>query len=147
LGGTYFKPACFANPPYGEFGNAPGYLSGLRNLGIADEDLGLSKSIPFAGERCQLHVCHQAFNAGKKPISNEIATHLAEHFSDDALCDREVEVLHRIAEGNRNRDNAEKLFIGEETVKVHIKHIMEKLGANDRTPAVAIAVRRGIINL
>jgi len=59
----------------------------------------------------------------------------------------EIEVLQQVAGGNRNRDIAEKLFITEETVKVHIKHIMEKLGAADRTQAVAIGVRRGIIQL
>ena len=56
-------------------------------------------------------------------------------------------MLAQVASGNRNRDIADKLFITEETVKVHIKHIMEKLGAADRTQAVAIAVRRGIIQL
>jgi DNA-binding NarL/FixJ family response regulator len=85
--------------------------------------------------------------AGKKRIPPEIAAHLAEHYSDEALTGREVEVLEQIAGGNRNRDIAEKLFITEETVKVHIKHIMEKLGAADRTQAVAIGVRRGIIQL
>ena len=84
---------------------------------------------------------------GKKRIPAEIAAHLAEHYSDEALTAREVEVLQQIAGGNRNRDIAEKLFITEETVKVHIKHIMEKLGASDRTQAVAIGVRRGIIQL
>jgi len=67
--------------------------------------------------------------------------------SDESLTEREVEVLRQVAGGNRNRDIAEKLFITEETVKVHIKHIMEKLGASDRTDAVAIGVRRGIIQL
>ena len=86
-------------------------------------------------------------HAGKKRIPPEIATHLAEHYSDESLTGREVEVLRQIAGGNRNRDIAEKLFITEETVKVHIKHIMEKLGASDRTHAVAIGVRRGIIQL
>jgi DNA-binding NarL/FixJ family response regulator len=86
-------------------------------------------------------------HAGKKRIPAEIAAHLAEHYSDEALTDREIEVLRKIAGGNRNRDIAEKLFISEETVKVHIKHIMEKLGASDRTQAVAIGVRRGIIQL
>jgi len=86
-------------------------------------------------------------HAGKKRIPPEIATHLAEHYSDESLTTREVEVLRQIAGGNRNRDIAEKLFITEETVKVHIKHIMEKLGASDRTHAVAIGVRRGIIQL
>jgi DNA-binding NarL/FixJ family response regulator len=86
-------------------------------------------------------------HAGKRRIPPEIAAHLAEHYSDEALTGREVEVLKEIAGGNRNRDIAEKLFITEETVKVHIKHIMEKLGAADRTQAVAIGVRRGIIQL
>jgi len=84
---------------------------------------------------------------GKKRIPAEIAAHLAEHYSDESLTDREIEVLREIAGGNRNRDIAEKLFITEETVKVHIKHPMEKLGASDRTQAVAIGVRRGIIQL
>lgn len=86
-------------------------------------------------------------HAGKKRIPTEIAAQLAEHLSDDALTDREVEVLSQIAGGNRNRDIGEKLFISEETVKVHIKHIMDKLGASDRTQAVAIGLRRGIIHL
>jgi len=86
-------------------------------------------------------------HAGKKRIPTQVAAQLAEHLSDEFLTDREIEVLRQIAEGNRNRDIAEKLFITEETVKVHIKHIMDKLGANDRTQAVAIGVRRGIIHL
>jgi DNA-binding NarL/FixJ family response regulator len=86
-------------------------------------------------------------HAGKKRIPAQLAARLAEHMSDDTLTSREVEVLNQIAGGNRNRDIAEKLFITEETVKVHIKHIMEKLGASDRTQAVAIGVRRGIIQL
>jgi DNA-binding NarL/FixJ family response regulator len=86
-------------------------------------------------------------DSGKRRIPAEIAANLAEHYSDETLTGREVEVLRQIAGGNRNRDIAEKLFITEETVKVHIKHIMEKLGASDRTQAVAIAVRRGIIQL
>jgi DNA-binding NarL/FixJ family response regulator len=72
---------------------------------------------------------------------------LAEHLSDEALTSREVEVLQRIAGCNLNKDIATALFISEETVKVHIKHIMEKLDANDRTEAVAIGIRRGIIHL
>jgi DNA-binding NarL/FixJ family response regulator len=85
--------------------------------------------------------------AGRKWIPPELAAHLAEHLGEEALTGREIEVLRHIAGGNRNRDIAELLFISEETVKVHIKHIMEKLGATDRTQAVAIAVRRGIIQL
>jgi DNA-binding NarL/FixJ family response regulator len=86
-------------------------------------------------------------HAGKKRIPTQIATQLAEHMSDEALTPREIEVLRHIAEGNRNRDIGEKLFITEETVKVHIKHIMDKLGASDRTQAVAIGIRRGFIKL
>jgi DNA-binding NarL/FixJ family response regulator len=86
-------------------------------------------------------------HAGKKRIPPQLAAQLAEHMSDEALTEREVEVLGQIAGGNRNRDIAERLFISEETVKVHIKHIMEKLGASDRTQAVAIGIRRGIIQL
>jgi len=86
-------------------------------------------------------------HAGKKPIAPQIAAQLAEHYGDESLTQREIDVLRQIAGGNRNRDIAEKLFISEETVKVHIKHLMEKLGASDRTQAVAIGVRRGIIQL
>ena len=86
-------------------------------------------------------------HSGKKQIPAQVAAQLAEHLSDEQLTEREIEVLREIAGGNRNRDIAEKLFIAEETVKVHIKHIMEKLGANDRTQAVAIGLRRGIIQL
>ena len=84
-------------------------------------------------------------HAGKKRIPPAIASQLAEHLSDETLTEREIEVLREVAGGNRNRNIAERLFISEETVKVHIKHIMEKLGASDRTQAVAIGVRRGII--
>ncbi|HEX5228496.1 MAG TPA: response regulator transcription factor [Bryobacteraceae bacterium] len=86
-------------------------------------------------------------HAGKKRVPAEVASHLAEHLSDEPLTTREIDVLRQVAGGNRNRDIAERLFISEETVKVHVKHIMEKLGAADRTQAVAIALRRGIITL
>ena len=86
-------------------------------------------------------------HAGKKRIPQEIAAQLAEHVADEALTERERDVLRHVAGGNRNKDIAEQLFISEETVKVHVKHIMEKLGARDRTEAVAIGVRRGIIQL
>jgi len=86
-------------------------------------------------------------HAGKKRIPAEIASQLAEHLGGETLTEREVHVLKHLAGGNRNRDIAELLYISEETVKVHIKHIMEKLGAKDRTEAVAIAVRRGFIEL
>src|SRR6266446_4115667 len=77
-------------------------------------------------------------HAGKKRVPAELAAQLAEHMCDEPLTEREVDVLRHVAGGNRNRDIAERLFISEETVKVHIKHIMEKLGASDRTHAIAI---------
>ena len=86
-------------------------------------------------------------HAGKKIVPPEIATGLAEHLGDEALSEREAEVLRHVASGARNRDIAERLFIAEETVKAHLKHIMGKLGASDRTQSVAIAARRGIIHL
>lgn len=86
-------------------------------------------------------------HAGRKSIPAEVARELAEHMGEETLTAREIDVLSRVAGGNRNRDIAEQLVISEETVKVHMKHIMEKLGASDRTEAVAIAIRRGIIEL
>jgi DNA-binding NarL/FixJ family response regulator len=86
-------------------------------------------------------------HAGRKRIPQEVAAQLAEHVADEPLTAREIDVLRHVAGGNRNRDIAELLSISEETVKVHVKHLMEKLGARDRTAAVAIAVRRGIIQL
>lgn len=86
-------------------------------------------------------------HTGKKRIPHEVAAHLAEHVTDERLTEREIDVLKLVAGGNRNREIAGRLFISEETVKVHVKHIMDKLGASDRTSAVAIAVRRGIIEL
>jgi DNA-binding NarL/FixJ family response regulator len=86
-------------------------------------------------------------HTGKTCVPPEIAAGIAEHLTDESLSEREVQVLSRVAAGDRNRDIAEKLFIAEETVKAHIKHIMGKLGANDRTQSVTIAARRGIIQL
>jgi DNA-binding NarL/FixJ family response regulator len=86
-------------------------------------------------------------HAGRKAIPPEIAAQLADHMSDETLTVREIEILQLVAEGNRNRDIADRLFISEGTVKVHIQHIMDKLGASDRTQAITIAVRRGIIHL
>jgi DNA-binding NarL/FixJ family response regulator len=101
------------------------------------------KSMP----RKQLLEMIRRVHAGKKCIPTEVAAHLVEFLGDEALSKREIEVVQKIAGGNRNSDIAAMLFISEETVKGHIKHIMEKLGANDRTEAVAIAVKRGIIQL
>jgi len=93
-----------------------------------------------------VHVIRQV-HAGKTRVPPEVASNLAEHMGEESLSPREIDVLRQIAGGNRNRDIGELLFISEETVKVHVKHIMDKLGAKDRTQAVAIAVRRGIVQL
>ncbi len=102
--------------------------------------------------RRKLHQCQWEGTAEfeRKPtndLQNRIAAHLAEHYSDELLTDREVKVLRHLVDGNRNRDIAEKLFIAEETVKVHMKRIMGKLRANHRTQALAIALRRGLLHL
>jgi DNA-binding NarL/FixJ family response regulator len=86
-------------------------------------------------------------HAGKKRIPAEIAVEIAQHHSDDALTEREIEVLREVAAGNANKMVGQRLNISEETVKAHMKSILSKLGANDRTHAVTIAVRRGIIEI
>jgi len=101
------------------------------------------KSMP----RNQLVDMIRKVHAGKKQIPPVVADQLIEHIGDETLSKREVEVLQKVAGGNRNNDIAALLFISEETVKGHIKHIMEKLGASDRTEAVAVGIRRGIIHL
>jgi DNA-binding NarL/FixJ family response regulator len=86
-------------------------------------------------------------HSGQKVVQAELAAKLAEHIGKDTLSAREVEVLLLVAAGNRNRDIGDQLCIAEETVKVHLRRISEKVGAKDRTEAVAIGVRRGIIRL
>jgi DNA-binding NarL/FixJ family response regulator len=103
----------------------------------------LSKNMPPS----ELAQAIRQVHAGKLRVPADLAAQLAEHMGDDHLTPREVEVLHQIAAGNKNRDIAELLQISEETVKVHVKHIMDKLGARDRTQAITIATRRGIIQL
>ena len=95
----------------------------------------------------QLAEAIRQVHAGKRRVPPELAAQLAEHMGHESLSEREIAVLKLVADGNRNREVGERLFITEETVKVHIRHIMEKLDAKDRTQAVAIAVRRGIIQL
>jgi DNA-binding NarL/FixJ family response regulator len=101
------------------------------------------KSMP----RKQLVETIRKVHGGKKHIPHEVAAQLAEYIDNEALSAREVEVLQKVAGGNRNSDIAALLFISEETVKSHVRHIIEKLGAHDRTEAVAIGIRRGIIQL
>ena len=89
----------------------------------------------------------RAVHAGKKRIPPEIAAQLADHASDDALTEREIDVLRLIGAGNSNKQIADQLSIGEATVKSHVTNILSKLGANDRAHSVTIGLKRGIIEL
>jgi len=89
----------------------------------------------------------RSVHAGHKRIPPEIAAGLADHAADDQLSSREIDVLRLIGAGNANKQIADKLSIGETTVKNHISNILSKLGANDRAHAVTIALKRGIIEL
>jgi DNA-binding NarL/FixJ family response regulator len=89
----------------------------------------------------------RAVHAGQKGIPPDIAAELAEHAGDDELTTREIDVLRLIAAGNSNKLIADQLSIGEATVKSHVTNILSKLGANDRSHAVTIALKRGIIQL
>src|SRR5580692_5807125 len=99
------------------------------------------------------HVCRElldtirAVHAGQKRIPPEVAVELADHAADDELSAREMDVLRLIAAGNANKQIADQLSIGEATVKGHVANILSKLAANDRTHAVTIGLRRGIIEL
>jgi DNA-binding NarL/FixJ family response regulator len=84
-------------------------------------------------------------HAGRRRIPPEVAAELAEHVIDDVLSEREVEILARVAQGNSNKIIASQLGISEATVKYHLQSVLSKLGANDRTHAVTIAVKRGFI--
>ena len=89
----------------------------------------------------------RAVHAGQKRIPPEIAAELADHATDDALSEREIEVLNLIASGNANKEIAVRLSISEATAKSHVANILSKLGANDRAHAVTIGLKRGIIEL
>jgi len=89
----------------------------------------------------------RAVHAGQRKIPPEVAAELAEHATDEELTSRETDVLRLIADGNSNKQIADRLSIGEATVKSHMTNILSKLHANDRTHAVAIGLRRGIIEL
>jgi len=89
----------------------------------------------------------RSVHAGKKRVPSEIAVGMAEHLAQDALSEREIQVLRQVAAGSANKIIAVNLSLSEETVKAHMKNILSKLDANDRTHAVTIALRRGIIEL
>jgi DNA-binding NarL/FixJ family response regulator len=110
----------------------------LRLPGLSGVDAMIAIRSEFTGAR---------IDQRRKRVPPDVAAQLAQHMSEESLTAREVEVLRWVAAGNRNREIAELLCISEETVKVHVKHIIEKLGAKDRTQAIAVGVRRGIIEL
>lgn len=89
----------------------------------------------------------RAVHAGHKRVPPEVAADLAEHAADENLTAREIEVLRLVAGGNSNKEIAAQLFVTEETIKGHVKNILGKLGANDRTHAVTIGLKRGIFEL
>jgi DNA-binding NarL/FixJ family response regulator len=89
----------------------------------------------------------RAVHAGKRTLSSEASIEVAEHATDDALTPGEITVLQLIAAGNANKQIADQLSITEETVKGRVKNILSKLGANDRTHAVTIGLKRGIIEI
>jgi DNA-binding NarL/FixJ family response regulator len=89
----------------------------------------------------------RAVHAGRKNLSPEVSYDLAEHAAEDALSPLEVRVLRLIAEGNSNKEIAARLSVTEDSVKGHVRNILSKLGANDRTHAAMIGIKRGIIEL
>jgi DNA-binding NarL/FixJ family response regulator len=101
------------------------------------------KSMPME----QLLGVIRSVHAGKRHIPPEVAARLAEHMGDDDLTTRELEVLRLIRDGYRNKQIADQLSISENTVNFHIKNLMDKLQANDRTHAVTIGLRRGLLHI
>ena len=89
----------------------------------------------------------RSVHAGRRHVPAEVAARLAEHLGDEALTARELDVLRLIRDGHRYKQIADKLGIAETTVNFHIKNLVDKLGANDKTHAVTIAIRRGLLEV
>lgn len=119
--------------------------------GDADIDralaVGASGYIVKGAGREELVRAVRAIHAGKKHVPAEVAQKLVEHFASEKLTLRELEVLTLMARGKRNKEIGAEMAIAEDTVKMHVKNILAKLGVNDRTEAVTIAMRRGILHL
>jgi len=101
------------------------------------------KSMP----KDKLLACIRSVHAGRKYVPEEVAARLAEHLGEEDPSGRELEVLRLIRDGHRNKQIADRLGIAETTVNFHIKNLVDKLGANDRTHAVTIAVKRGLLDV
>ena len=97
--------------------------------------------------RKELSETIRAVYAGHKRLSSEAAAEIAEHATDSGLTPREIDVLRLVAAGNANKEIGARLSLTEVTIKSHVKNILAKLGASDRTHAVTIALKRGIIDL
>jgi len=110
-------------------------------------EAGASGYLLKSGLRRELVDTVRAVHQGRRQVQAEVAAGIAEHLLGDSLSAREIQVLQSVAAGNSNKAIAALLSIAEETVKAHMKNILCKLGARDRTHAVAIAVKRGIIEL
>jgi DNA-binding NarL/FixJ family response regulator len=95
----------------------------------------------------KLLACIRAVHAGRSYVPDEVTARLAEHIGDADLTAPELEVLRLIRDGHRNKQIADRLGITEATINFHIKNLVDKLGANDRTHAVTIAVRRGLLGV
>jgi DNA-binding NarL/FixJ family response regulator len=103
----------------------------------------LLKSLP----KDKLLACIRSVHAGRKYVPEEVAARLAEHLGEEVPSARELAVLRLIRDGHRNKQIADRLGIAESTVNFHIKNLVDKLGANDRTHAVTIAVKRGFLDV
>jgi DNA-binding NarL/FixJ family response regulator len=103
----------------------------------------LLKSMP----KEQILTAIRSVHAGRKHVPAEVAARLAEHLGEEDLTTRELDVLRLIRDGHRNKQIADRLGIAETTVNFHIKNLVDKLGANDRTHAVTIAIRRGLLQV
>ena len=108
---------------------------------------GASAYILKSTPKAQLLDGIRSVHSGKKYVAPEVVARLAEHLDQDDLTTRELEVLQHIRDGFRNKQIADRLAIAETTVNFHIKNIVSKLGANDRTHAVTIALRRGLLQV
>ena len=108
---------------------------------------GASGYLLKGNEHTNLQEIIRAVHTGQKRVPPEVASELAMHTADDQLSARELEVVKLIASGNANKEIAARISIAEDTVKSHVANIFEKLGVNDRTHAVTIALKRGIIEL
>ena len=124
-------------------------LTTYRGDALADRALkaGASGYLLKSMLRKELVETIRSVHGGRKRIPPEIAIEMAEHHADDILTGREIEVLRQVAAGNANKIVADHLAISEDTVKTHMRNILSKLGANDRTHAVTIALKRGIIDI